>query len=90
VALRLLGRAIEHVAGEAPPRLGRLESLYEALAGARAAAAGRDRIRRTLAGALVTLSGEGLTIERAPPRAKPPKTRGSTLTTRIYGHARGA
>jgi hypothetical protein len=30
-----------------------------------------NRARRTLAGALITLAGGGLTIERAPPRLKP-------------------
>jgi tRNA(Ile)-lysidine synthase len=91
VALRLLGRAIEHAANEAPLRLARLESLYEALADSHNRPRSRgDRVRRTLAGALVTLSGGDLTIERAPPRARSAKVHGGTLTTRIYGHAREA
>jgi len=88
VALRLLGRAIERAA-EGPLRLGRLESLYEALARARAVPDGRDRVRRTLAGVMVTLAGAELTIEPAPPRG-PRKARQRALTTRIYGHARRA
>jgi tRNA(Ile)-lysidine synthase len=73
VALRLLGRAIVHAAGEPPPRLGRLEALYALLAqsGSRSNSVRPDRVRRTLAGALITLSGGRLTVERAPPRSKP-------------------
>ncbi|MCL2429166.1 MAG: tRNA lysidine(34) synthetase TilS [Alphaproteobacteria bacterium] len=80
VALRLIGRAIARTAGEPPARLKRLESLCEALAGA--APAGGHRIRRSLAGALITLAGGTLTIERAPPRTRPSSPRGRTLTTR--------
>jgi tRNA(Ile)-lysidine synthase len=124
VAIRLLARAIARIAGDEPARLGRLESLYEALADAalehfpesmpsrrrewspvfrkkmrplnKAGAPSGSlepesiparglRVRRTLAGALVTLAGGTLTIERAPPRRKPRASRGQTLTTRIYG-----
>jgi tRNA(Ile)-lysidine synthase len=62
VALRLLGRAIAHAGNEGPVELGKLELLYDALRSARAP------LRRTLAGALITLSPERLTIERAPAR----------------------
>jgi tRNA(Ile)-lysidine synthase len=65
MALRLLGRAITRVGDEGPVELGKLESLVDALA---AALAGSVRFRRTLAGALVTLWRDRLTIERAPPR----------------------
>lgn len=61
VGLRLLGRAIAHTGDEGPVELGKLEALYDALRQA-------PRLRRTLAGALVTLAGERLTIERAPAR----------------------
>ncbi|HEY4403653.1 MAG TPA: tRNA lysidine(34) synthetase TilS [Xanthobacteraceae bacterium] len=71
VALRLLGRAIVHAAGELPPRLGRLEALYEALAPPNSASMRHNRVRRTLAGALITLTGGRLRIERAPPRQSP-------------------
>ncbi len=62
VALRLLGRAIAQAGTEGPVELGKLELLYDALRSARAP------LRRTLAGALITLSPERLTIERAPAR----------------------
>jgi tRNA(Ile)-lysidine synthase len=73
VALRLLGRAIVHAAGELPLRLGRLEALYALLAqsASRSKSVRSDRVRRTLAGALITLAGGRLTVERAPPRSKP-------------------
>jgi tRNA(Ile)-lysidine synthase len=67
VALRLLGRAIAHVGDEGRVELGKLESLYYALRESRAP------LRRTLAGALVTLGRDRLTVERAPAR------RGSTM-----------
>lgn len=62
VALRLLGRAIGHTGDEGPVELGKLEALYEALRQA------PGRLRRTLAGALVTLDAERLLVERAPAR----------------------
>jgi tRNA(Ile)-lysidine synthase len=62
VALRLLGRAIAHTGNEGPVELAKLERLYDALR------ATDSRLRRTLAGALVTLTGDRLTVERAPPR----------------------
>ena len=72
VALRLLGRAIAQAGDEGPIRLGKLESLYEALASAKAAANGPGfRLRRTLGGALVTLAAGRLTVERAPPSGGP-------------------
>jgi tRNA(Ile)-lysidine synthase len=65
IRVRLLGRAIGIIGDEGPVELGKLEALQEAIA---ANIVGRGRLRRTLAGALVTL-GEGLlTVERAPPR----------------------
>lgn len=81
VALRLLGRAIGRVGDEGPVQLGKLEVMHGMLNGAMAAG---GRLRRTLAGALVTLSGGRLTVERAPRRSsrrsrKPltPRERGS-------------
>jgi tRNA(Ile)-lysidine synthase len=62
VALRLLGRAIAHAGDEGPVELGKLEALYAALRGA------HFRLRRTLAGAQITLDKDRLTVERAPPR----------------------
>jgi tRNA(Ile)-lysidine synthase len=64
VALRLLGEAIAHTGDEGPVELAKLESLYEALRAA------RSRLRRTLAGALITLDRDDLTVERAPARRR--------------------
>lgn len=61
VGLRLLCRAIAHTGDEGPVELGKLEALYEALGQA-------PSVRRTLAGALITLAGNRLGIERAPGR----------------------
>jgi tRNA(Ile)-lysidine synthase len=62
VGLRLLGRAIAHAGNEGPVELAKLEALYDGL---RLAQSG---LRRTLAGALITLGGDRLTVERAPAR----------------------
>jgi tRNA(Ile)-lysidine synthase len=64
VGLRLLGEAVAHTGDEGPVELAKLESLYEALRQA------RSRLRRTLAGALITLSSDYLTVERAPARRR--------------------
>jgi tRNA(Ile)-lysidine synthase len=64
VALRLIGRAIAQTGDEGPLELAKLEALYEALRQA------RKPIRRTLAGALITLMSDRLTIERAPARRR--------------------
>ena len=69
VALRLMGRAIEAVADDTQLRLNRLEALYDLLIES-ASTRPSDRFRRTLGGALVSLWGGALTIERAPPRSK--------------------
>jgi tRNA(Ile)-lysidine synthase len=62
VALRLLGEAVAHTGNEGPIELAKLETLYGALRAA------HSRLRRTLAGALITLSDRQLTVERAPAR----------------------
>ncbi len=62
VGLRLLGRAVAHTGDEGPVELGKLEALYDSLRQA------QSRLRRTLAGAVITLDAKRLTIERAPPR----------------------
>jgi len=64
VALRLLGRAIAHTGDEGPVELAKLESLYDSLRQA------QSRLRRTLAGALISLDSERLTVGRAPARRK--------------------
>jgi tRNA(Ile)-lysidine synthase len=64
ITLRLVGQAIDRVGDEGPVELGKLEALMQALHGA----SDSGRFRRTLAGAVVTIRGEALTVERAPPR----------------------
>ncbi len=65
VALRLLGRAIAHAGDEGPVELGKLEALYDGLRQA------HSRLRRTLAGALITLDPDRIAVERAPARRNP-------------------
>jgi tRNA(Ile)-lysidine synthase len=62
VALRLLGRAVAHAGNEGPVELAKLESLYDTMRQAGL------RLRRTLAGALITLDHERVVVERAPAR----------------------
>lgn len=66
VALRLLGRAVARVGDEGPVELAKLEALKAALDVARNSA--NTRFRRSLAGAIVTLEGSQIAIERAPKR----------------------
>ena len=68
VALRLLGRAVAFAGNEGPVELAKLEALHAAIIAKNPA---RARFRRTLAGAMVTVTPEGLTVERAPPRRMP-------------------
>jgi tRNA(Ile)-lysidine synthase len=86
IALRLLGRAIAHAGDEGPVELGKLETLFQALMAAEPAA---SRLRRTLAGAMVTLSGDTLAIALAPPRSSQSRRGRKALTTRQH-HASGA
>jgi len=65
VVLRLLGRAIGAVGNEGPVELGKLEALLEAVCSKRRDA---GSLRRTLAGAVVTLDRGRLAVERAPAR----------------------
>jgi tRNA(Ile)-lysidine synthase len=74
IALRLIGRAVTQVGDEGPVELAKLEALKAALDAA--LAAGGGRFRRSLAGALVTLSGGQIAVERAPPRRRKPLTTG--------------
>jgi tRNA(Ile)-lysidine synthase len=67
VALRLLGRAIGRVGDEGPVELGKLEALFDAIQEWGTPGQG-GRLRRTLAGALITLDSAALRIVRAPPR----------------------
>jgi tRNA(Ile)-lysidine synthase len=79
IALRLLGRAVAAVGDEGPVELSKLESLNAGLKSAQNTAPAR--FRRSLAGALVTLAGPRIVVERAPPR------RGGALTTVGRGQA---
>jgi len=82
VALRLLGRAIAHGGNEGPVELGKLEALFEAISTANISFRSQSRgLRRTLAGALVTLTEAELVVERAPPRSGRVR---SALTTGAY------
>jgi len=80
IALRLIGRAIAKAGDEGPVELGKLEALKAALDAAQNG--GNTKFRRSLAGAIVTLAGRQITVERAPPR------RGRLLTTRRRGNAK--
>jgi tRNA(Ile)-lysidine synthase len=80
VALRLLGRAIGHVGDEGSVQLGKLEVMYGALDEAMAE---KVRLRRTLAGALITLTEGRLAVERAPSRTNARARK--ALTTRQHG-----
>jgi tRNA(Ile)-lysidine synthase len=70
VGLRLLGRALAAVGDEGPVELGKLETLFEAII-AHGDGAASGRLRRTLAGALVTVDRDRLTVHRAPARRRP-------------------
>lgn len=73
IALRLIGRAVAQAGNEGPVELAKLESLKSALDGAQKA--GSVRFRRSLAGALVSLSGPRIVVEPAPPRRRKPLTK---------------
>ena len=68
LSLRALRRAIEGCGHEGKAELRKLEDLWAALC--QAGRAG-TRMRRTLAGAAITLSGHSLIVESAPPRRAP-------------------
>jgi tRNA(Ile)-lysidine synthase len=67
VGLRLLGRAVARLGREGRLELAKLEGLFEAVM-AHWRKAGGGRLRRTLAGAVVTADAARLAVERAPPR----------------------
>uniref|UniRef100_Q07HG5 tRNA(Ile)-lysidine synthase n=1 Tax=Rhodopseudomonas palustris (strain BisA53) TaxID=316055 RepID=Q07HG5_RHOP5 len=76
IRLRLLLRGIDRLGHEGPAELGKVEALLQELDDAIAKTAtkrGENRLKRTLAGALITLAGGRLRIEPAPPRR--PRTR---------------
>jgi tRNA(Ile)-lysidine synthase len=71
--LRLLGRAIARTGNEPPVELAKLEALYDEVRRA------ESRLRRTLAGALITLDPDRLTVERAPARRHPKRSKTGKL-----------
>ena len=88
IQLRMLDRLIGWTGNEGPVELGKLEALCSALEGPLIDALmepKRGSFRRTLAGAMITLSGTKLTVERAPPRRtgmkKPPFRLKTPFTT---------
>ncbi len=81
IALRLIGRALGEAGDEGPVELAKLESLKTALD--KAQSAGQRRFRRSLAGALVTLTGGQILVTRAPPRHGRPLTTGGARTPKL-------
>jgi tRNA(Ile)-lysidine synthase len=80
VALRLLGRAVGWTGSEGPVELAKLETLYAEM---RQSA---TRLRRTLAGALITLDDDWIVVERAPARRSSTRQRGSGSRSAIPKH----
>jgi tRNA(Ile)-lysidine synthase len=73
IRIRLLLRALARVGHEGRPELGKVEALVSALESAAAKPGSPGRrisLKQTLAGALVTLSGDRLLIAAAPPRRR--------------------
>ncbi len=68
IALRLIGRAVARAGDEGPVELAKLEALKSALD--TALQAENARFRRSLAGAIVTVSRGRVTVERAPARRR--------------------
>jgi tRNA(Ile)-lysidine synthase len=68
IALRLLGRAVTAAGREGSAELAKLEVLLAAL---RVATRRRERIRQTLAGAVIALKPDLIVVDRAPPRRQP-------------------
>lgn len=71
IQIRLLLRTLSRHGHEGPPELGKVEALAEALSQAaarRPQAAGKIRLKQTLAGAVISLTGDRLVIAPAPPR----------------------
>ena len=81
IALRLLGRAVAELGSEGPVELGKLEALKAALDGAQKA--GNVRFRRTLAGAVVTLTADTIAVERAPSRRQTKQAKPLTTRRRV-------
>lgn len=65
IRLRLLGGMIAAVGGEGPPELGKLETMLDMVNGILVSG---DRLRRSLAGAIVAVETSRIAVEKAPPR----------------------
>jgi tRNA(Ile)-lysidine synthase len=74
IALRLIGRTVADAGDEGPVELAKLEALKTGLDAALEAES--PRFRRSLAGAIVTLSRGQVTVERAPARRRRALTTG--------------
>jgi tRNA(Ile)-lysidine synthase len=68
IRLRLLKRAIDRVGHEGPAELGKVEVLLAALD--QAVAEGRPKLKQTLAGAVIGLTGGRIRVEPAPLRRR--------------------
>jgi tRNA(Ile)-lysidine synthase len=68
IRLRLLKRAIDRAGHEGQAELGKLEALLAALDRAIADGGKQPKLKRTLAGAVISLTGERIYIDPAPPR----------------------
>jgi len=68
LALRVLSTAVATRGQEGPAELGKLEALLAAILAAATGPQPALRLRRTLAGAMITLDAERVSVERAPAR----------------------
>lgn len=68
IRIRLLLRLIDRIGHEGPAELGKVETLVAAMEQAMAAGGSGILLKRTLAGAVIALSADRLTIAPAPPR----------------------
>jgi tRNA(Ile)-lysidine synthase len=71
IGLRLLARAVDRAGNEGPVELGKLEVLHAALKSGWEAG---EAVKRTLAGAAVTLAESRLRISGAPARRQPTRS----------------
>ncbi|MGE0564255.1 MAG: tRNA lysidine(34) synthetase TilS [Pseudolabrys sp.] len=66
IGLRMLRHAVDRLGAEGPAELGKLEALFAAAE--MAWNTGKPALRRSLAGAVLTVDGRRMTVETAPPR----------------------
>jgi tRNA(Ile)-lysidine synthase len=70
IRLRLLNRAIDRAGHEGPAELGKVEALLAVLDRAIANGESQKRLKQTLAGAVISLSGGRVHVDPAPPRRR--------------------